>query len=154
MAGVGHRRPAADVWHFVGEGEAREMGEALARGGFTMEEFLKQMRMIRKLGPLEKVLGMVPGMGGMMKSLGSRDIEGELARKEAIVNSMTRQERRKPKILNGSRRSRIAAGSGTTVTDVNRFLKEFGMMEKMMRRLGRGGAGAGLLKGLTGQTFS
>ena len=138
----------------VDAGDAEEMGKSLMKGSFTMEDFLKQMRMIKKLGPLDKVLGLMPGMGGMMKALKSKDLDGELRRKEAIVNSMTRQERHKPKILNGSRRSRIARGSGMTVTDVNRFLKEFQMMEKMMRKLGRGGKAGNLLKGLTGQPFS
>lgn len=134
--------------------DAKELGEAFTRGQFTMEGFLKQMRMIKKLGPLDKLLGLMPGMGGMMKSLESVDVEGELRRKEAIVSSMTRQERRKPRILNGSRRSRIAAGAGVGVSDVNRFLKEFQAMEKMMKRLGSGGLSGGLLKGLTERPFS
>jgi len=134
--------------------EACEMGEAIRKGQFTMEEFLKQMRMIRKLGPLDKILGLMPGMGGMMERLDSVDVDGELRRKEAIVSSMTREERKKPKILNGSRRNRIAAGAGVKVSDINRFMKEFEAMERMMRRIGRGGLPRGLLKGLTGQPFS
>jgi signal recognition particle subunit SRP54 len=138
----------------VDASEAEEMGEALMKGQFTMEEFLRQMRMIKRLGPLEKVLGLMPGMGGMLKKLDSVDMDRELRRKEAIVSSMTRQERKKPKILNGSRRSRIATGAGVKVADVNRFMKEFDAMERMMRRMGRGGLPKGLLKGLTGQPFS
>lgn len=134
--------------------DAEELGEALKKGQFTMEDFLKQMRMIKKLGPLDKLLGLMPGMGGIMEKLDTVDVEGELRRKEAIVSSMTRQERKKPKILNGSRRSRIAAGAGVRVTDVNRFMKEFDAMERMMKRMGRGGLSKGLLKGLTGQPFS
>ncbi len=130
--------------------DVEEMGDAFQRGRFTMEEFLKQVRMIKKLGPLDKFLGLMPGMGSIMKSLDPEDLSRELRRKEAIVGSMTRQERRKPRILNGSRRSRIAAGAGVAVSDVNRFLKEFETMEKMMGRLRSGG----LLKGLTGQPFS
>jgi len=126
------------------------VGEAFQRGRFTMDEFLKQMRMIKKLGPLDKFLGLMPGMGGLMKSLDPEDLARQLRRKEAIVGSMTREERHKPGILNGSRRSRIAAGAGVEVSDVNRFLKEFEAMGKMMKRLGSGG----LLKSLTGQPFS
>jgi signal recognition particle subunit SRP54 len=138
----------------VDASEAEGIGEALRKGQFTMEDFLKQMKMIKKLGPLDKILGLMPRMGGIMKKLDSVDVEGELKRKEAIVSSMTRQERKKPKILNGSRRSRIATGAGVKVTDVNRFMKEFDTMERMMRRVGRGGLPKGLLKGLTGQPFS
>ncbi len=134
--------------------DAEEMGQALAQGRFTMEEFLKQMKMIKKLGPLEKIMGLMPGMGGLMKSLDKVDLDRELGRKEAIVRSMTLEERKKPVILNGSRRGRIARGAGVTVTEVNRFLKEFAAMEKMMKRIGRRGLAGGLLKGLTDRPLS
>ena len=138
----------------VEEAEAKAMGEKLMKGGFTLEDFLGQIKMMRRMGPLEKLIGMVPGMGGMKLDLKPEEMERELRWKEAIVFSMTRQERSNPRILNGSRRKRIAAGAGRSVADVNRFIKEFEAMEKMMKRLSGGGKFKNLLKGLTPQAFS
>lgn len=137
----------------VEEAEAREFGEEILKGGFTLEDFLKQLKMMRKLGPLEKIMGMMPGMGKLTEGAKPEDLERELRRKEAMVLSMTRQERRNPRILNGSRRKRIAAGAGMDVSALNRFLKEFEMMGKMMKRFTKGGMGK-IFKGLTPQAFS
>lgn len=138
----------------IEEGEARELGKALLKKGFTLDDFLKQIKMMKKLGPLEKIMGMLPGMGGAVKNLNPEEIEREIRMKEAIVLSMTPQERANPRILNGSRRKRIACGAGRAVSDVNRFIKEFEAMEKMMKKFSGGGMMKNLLKGLTPQAFS
>jgi signal recognition particle subunit SRP54 len=127
-------------------GEAKQMAEKVMRSEFTLEDFRKQLGQMKKLGPLEKVMGMLPGMGKFTDQVDPKDMERELKRKEAILNSMTLQERRhSTKILNGSRRLRIAKGSGTQVSEVNRLLKEFEQMQKMMKKFGKLG-----LKGLRG----
>ncbi|HPQ81791.1 MAG TPA: signal recognition particle protein, partial [bacterium] len=138
----------------MGEGEAREMGEAIFKKNFTLEDFLKQIKMMKRLGPMEKIVGMLPGVGGHLKDMKPDDIEREIRLKEAIVLSMTSQERANPRILNGSRRKRIAAGAGREVSDVNRFIKEFEAMERMMKKFSGGGKMKKLLKGLTTQAFS
>ena len=105
---------------------------------FTLEDFLQQMRQVRKMGPLSGVLGMLPGMGAM-KQLKNADIdEGELDRVEAIILSMTPAERANPGMINGSRRKRIANGSGTRVQNVNALVKQFDQMRKMMRSMASG----------------
>ena len=113
----------------------RERAEEMLReGSFTLEDFLETFAQVRKMGPLQNVLGMMPGMP---KELKNADIdEREINRVEAIIRSMTLEERRKPEIINGSRRNRIANGSGTTVADVNRLVKQFSEMQKMMKRMG------------------
>lgn len=139
----------------VEERDAAELTAALSKKGFTFDDFLKQLRMMRKMGPLEKLMGMMPGgMGRAMKEVDPATLERELTRKEAIVLAMTRQERSNPRLLNGSRRRRIALGAGVDVAAVNRFLKEFEAMEKMLKRFSRGGLMKNLLKGLTPQAFS
>ncbi|HCU24894.1 MAG TPA: signal recognition particle protein [Deltaproteobacteria bacterium] len=125
--------------------EAKAMAQKVMRSEFNLEDFRKQLGQMKKLGPVEKVLGMIPGMGRLSDQVDPKDMERELKRKEAILNSMTLQERRNAKILNGSRRLRIAKGSGTQVSEVNRLLKEFEQMQKMMKRFGKFG-----LKGLRG----
>ena len=100
------------------------------------------MRQIKKLGPLEDIMGMIPGLGKMKGMKALRPDEGQVVRLEAIINSMTTEERRAPRIINGSRRLRIAKGSGTTVQDVNRLLKQFAMTKKMIKQFNkRGGKG-------------
>jgi signal recognition particle subunit SRP54 len=132
------------------EEEARKAEEAVLSGDFTLEDFLEQMQQIKKMGSLQSLLGMIPGLGGQLKDL---DIDDrELGRVEAVIRSMTAAERRDPKgVLNGSRRRRIAAGSGTTVTDVNQLVKRFleaqKMMRSMMKMAGTGGPGAKRSKG-------
>ncbi|HIP70626.1 MAG TPA: signal recognition particle protein, partial [Anaerolineae bacterium] len=130
--------------------EAAKAGERLMAGDFNLEDFLNQMQQIKKMGPLGSLLEMMPGMGKMAKDLDMTQAEGELKRIEAIIQSMTPQERRKPKILKASRKRRIAAGSGTTVQEVNALLKQFREMQKMMKQL-RKGRGRGLANLLGGR---
>jgi signal recognition particle subunit SRP54 len=118
----------------------RESAEKLARKiktqEFTLEDFLDQLHQVKKMGPISQIMEMVPGMRGRIPA-GTEVDEKSLVKVEAIIRSMTLEERRKPHILNGSRRKRIAAGSGTRVEDVNRLLKDFQMMQTMMKRMGR-----------------
>jgi len=111
-----------------------EMQQKIADQSLNLEDFLSQLQQLKRLGPLENLLGMLPGMGNM-KGLSLGD--SELKRVEAVVQSMTREERRRPEILNASRRARIARGSGTTVAEVNDLLKQFGMMKRMMKDMGK-----------------
>lgn len=120
---------------------ADEMARKLAEGeDFTFDDFLTQMQGLRKMGSMKKMLGMLPGMAGMRDELENFD-EREIDRIEAIVRSMTPLERRAPKVLNGSRRARIARGSGVTVTDVNQLIERFGEAQKVMRALRDGNLG-------------
>jgi signal recognition particle subunit SRP54 len=119
--------------------EAEELERKIRKQQFTLDDFLKQMRQVRRMGPLSNVLGMLPGMGGAMKELrGATMDEGELDRLEAIILSMTPQERVRPEIIKGSRRKRIARGAGTTVQAVNQLTKQFGQMQKLMKQLAEG----------------
>jgi signal recognition particle subunit SRP54 len=119
------------------EADAQAMERKLRKNEFGLDDFLDQMKMVRKMGPLTSILGMIPGLAGHQLQNMKVD-ERELDRIQAIVLSMTPQERRKPEIVNGSRRLRIARGSGTNVQQVNRLIKQFGQMRKMMRQVGRG----------------
>ena len=128
----------------IDEEEAREMAKKMAKNNFTLDDFLKQMNQVRKLGPLQTIIGMLPGMGQIKDQLKDLDLNSkEVRRIEAIITSMTAAERENPSILNGSRRKRIALGSGTQVQDVNRLLKQFEEARKMMKRMQglRGGKG-------------
>ena len=119
------------------EEEARELERKLRRNEFGLDDFLEQMRMMRKLGPLSSILGMIPGFGGhQLQSL--KIDERELDRIQAIILSMTPEERRRPELIKGSRRLRIARGSGANVQQVNRLVKQFDQMRKVMRQVGRG----------------
>ena len=118
------------------EHQAAKLEEKLRKSQFTLEDFLEQLRQIKNMGPLDQVLSMVPGMNRL--PAGAQVDEGALMRIEAIIQSMTKQERSKPAILNGSRRRRIALGSGTTVQEVNRLLKQFDEMQKMMKKFTKG----------------
>jgi len=120
----------------VEEDEQTAMEARLRAGQFTFDDFLQAQRMLRKMGPLQGVLKMIPGMGAQLKDV---DVdEGKLRRAEAIVLSMTPQERRMPHVIDGSRRRRIAAGSGTTIQEVNQLLGARKQMEKMMKQIGKG----------------
>jgi signal recognition particle subunit SRP54 len=122
----------------VDEDEAEALQEKMRRDQFTLEDFLKQMKQVRKMGPLSGILGMLPGMGAM-KQLKNADVdERELDRVEAIILSMTPRERANPGLINGSRRKRIAAGSGTKVTQVNNLVKQFDQMKVMMKAMANG----------------
>ena len=121
--------------------QAQVAAEKLTTGKFTLEDFLEQMQQIKKMGPLQNLVGMLPGIP---KELKKAEIDDrEIARVEAIIKSMTPEERRDPSIMNGSRRLRVANGSGVTTSDVNALLKQFKEMQKMMRMLGRGGRKGG-----------
>ncbi len=134
--------------------EAQKAGERLMSGQFDLEDFLSQMQQIKRLGPLGKIMDMIPGMGKMSKDVDMSQAEGELKRIEAIIQSMTVQERRNPKIIKASRKRRIAGGSGTTVQDVNVLLKQFKDMQRMMKQLRKGGRrGPGGLGSLFGAGF-
>jgi signal recognition particle subunit SRP54 len=116
--------------------EVAERGaKKLLEGKFNLEDFLEQLQQIRKMGPLSKVLEMIPGMGQINQAISEEDMEKQLKRTQAIINSMTIKERRNPKILNGSRKKRVARGSGTTVQEVNQLLSQFRQMQKMMKQL-------------------
>jgi signal recognition particle subunit SRP54 len=120
------------------EEEARAVAEKIATDSFTLDDFLKQMQQLRKMGSIKGMLGMLPGAKGMREQLENFD-EREIVRTEAIIQSMTPQERALPKLLNGSRRLRIARGSGMTVTDVNQLVQRFEQASKMMRTVAKGG---------------
>jgi signal recognition particle subunit SRP54 len=120
------------------EAEAMKVAEKLATEQFTLEDFLDQLQQMKKMGSMKKMLGMLPGMGQMKQQLDNFD-EREIDRTEAIIRSMTPGERRNPKVLNGSRRLRIAKGSGMTVTDVNQLVQRFDQAAKMMKTVARGG---------------
>jgi signal recognition particle subunit SRP54 len=118
--------------------QAEKMTSKFASGeDFSLEDFLEQMQMIRKLGPIKNLLGMMPGMGQMRQQIDDID-DRDLDRVGGIINSMTPEERRTPKIINGSRRARIARGSGVSVTEVNNLVTRFFDAQKMMRQMAGG----------------
>ncbi|HDK36267.1 MAG TPA: signal recognition particle protein [Bacteroidetes bacterium] len=122
----------------VSEEESRRMEEAIRKKRLTFDDFLQQLRQIKKMGPLEQIIGMIPGLGA--SPLGKTNVdEKALVKVEAIIQSMTREERRNPRLLNGNRKRRIARGSGTTVQDVNRLISQFNQMQKLMKRFSKGG---------------
>lgn len=115
--------------------KAQELEEKLRQNEFTLEDFLEQMDQVRNMGPLDQILGMIPGFAGAGQLKNLQVDEKQLDHIEAIINSMTPEERRKPEIINGSRRRRIARGSGTSIQEVNRLLKQFKQTKKMMKQL-------------------
>ena len=123
----------------IDEQEAIEMAKKMRSNDFTLEDFLAQMQQIKKMGPLKDLLGMLPGIPGVgkldMDALGGVDPQKEMAKTEAIIQSMTKEERQNPSILNGPRKKRIAAGCGRSIADVNRLLKQFEEMKKMMKQM-------------------
>jgi signal recognition particle subunit SRP54 len=121
--------------------EAEAQGKKLMSGKFTFEDFLQQMQMIKKMGPLSSLIGMIPGMNKQLQGANMNDLDDKaLGRVEAMITSMTLAERRNPKLLqNPSRARRIARGSGSTQQDVQKLVKQFGEMQKMMRQMGKGG---------------
>ena len=144
---VGLVERAAQV---INQEEAEAQAKKMLKGQFTLEDMANQIGQLRKMGDLKGLMGMLPGMGKMKKQIAGADIdEKKIARQEAIIRSMTPRERKNPKIINGSRRKRIAAGSGVSVSDVNRLLKQFTMMSKMMKKMGKMG-GKGGFPGLPG----
>ena len=132
--------------------DAEKLERKLRSNDFTLEDFRDQLRTIRKMGPLESILGMIPGLGNLKQLADQKPDEKTLNRVEAIISSMTPQERRRHDVINGSRRKRIAKGSGTSVEEVNRLLKQFVQMRKMLKQLGAMGGGKrggmmGMLRG-------
>jgi signal recognition particle subunit SRP54 len=140
----------------VSQEDAEKLERKIRMNEFTLEDFRDQLRTIKKMGPIEQILGMLPGMGNLKELTAGREQvdEKQLGRVEAIINSMTAQERRNHQLLNGSRRKRIARGSGTSVEEINRLLKQFVQMQKMLKQLGGmvGGKkkmrGLGMMKGM------
>jgi signal recognition particle subunit SRP54 len=130
--------------------DARRAAEKMAKGKFDLGDFLSQLRQMQKMGGLSGLMGLMPGMGKIKGAMQNANIDDNiLKRQEAIILSMTLQEREEPEVLNASRRKRIAAGSGTTVQDVNRLLKQFQDMQTMMKRMAKLG-GKGMMRGLAG----
>lgn len=120
----------------IDQDDAAKMEQALRRDGFTLEQFRDQLKMVKKMGSMESMLQMIPGAGKALKKAGGMQLpDKELKKVEAIINSMTSQERRNHKVLNGSRRQRIARGSGTSVQDVNQLVKKFTEAQKMMKKM-------------------
>jgi signal recognition particle subunit SRP54 len=120
------------------EKQAAKMAEKLRKNSFTLEDMLDQMEQVQKMGPMGQLLEMIPGLGGMAKQAQDAVDRGDLKRVQAIIRSMTPEERRDPNILNGSRRRRIANGSGTRLQDVNAIVKQFSELQKMMKQLSGG----------------
>ena len=130
------------------EKQAERLAEKLRRNSFTLEDFLDQMQQMKKIGPVGQLLEMIPGMGGLAREAQSAVDRGELKRVEAIIQSMTREEREDPTILNASRRRRIARGSGTSLPDVNRLIKQFAEMQKLMKQVSGSAGRRAALPGL------
>jgi signal recognition particle subunit SRP54 len=130
--------------------DPKNLQKRIKDGNLTLEDFLDQMRQVRKMGPVSQLLGMVPGFKNATRGKDIQVDEDKLGRVEAIIQSMTPQERRRPETINGSRRRRIAAGSGTSVQEVNQLLSQFKQMQKLMKQIGKGAIPAGLTDGLAG----
>ncbi len=177
FAGVGEKSDALEVFHpdrvaqrILGMGDvmsliertqsaydekqAKKMAKKIKKADFSLDDFRDQMKMMRQMGDMKELLGMIPGMAQAMKKMGNQgpDPDKEMRRIEAMLNSMTPQERANPDILNGSRRKRVALGSGTQVSDLNSFLKRFRDARKMMKRMSKMGPGglAQMMRGMPG----
>ncbi len=118
--------------------EAERLQRKMLRNEFTLEDFLQQMQQVKRIGPLGQILDMLPGMSRLTKELDMSKADQEFRKIEAIIRSMTPQERRNPRLLNASRKRRIAAGSGTQVQDINALLKQFRQMQRLMQQIGKG----------------
>ena len=141
-----------EVERKVDREQAAKIATKLKTGkGFDLADFRDQLRQMKGMGGLSGLVDKLPGMGNLPAEVKAQVNDRELLHVEAIINSMTPQERRHPGVINGSRRKRIAAGSGTQVQDVNRLLKQFTQMQKMMKRMGKKGGLAGLLRGMRGR---
>ncbi len=131
----------------ISEDEAKKAAEKMGKGDFSLEDFREQMKLVNRMGSISSVFKMMPGLGQFKEQLDQVDTEKEMKRIEAMMSSMTPQERRNPDVIDGSRRKRIAGGSGVAVADLNSFLKRFFDARKMMKQLGKM---SGLMKGLGG----
>jgi signal recognition particle subunit SRP54 len=131
----------------VDKAEAEKVAKKALKGGFDLEDLESQLSQVRGMGNLDGLLGMIPGIGKMKKQMAQANIDDKaIAHQQAIIRSMTPKERRNPKLLNAKRRKRIAAGSGTSVPEVNRLLKQFKQMSSMMKKMGKLGK-KGLMPG-------
>jgi signal recognition particle subunit SRP54 len=126
----------------IDQAQAEKMAEKFRKADFNLEDFLAQLQQVKKLGSMESILGMMPGMSGVKIGDGA---EKQMGRTEAIIKSMTVKERRNPSLLNGTRRMRIAKGAGVKVVDVNQLLKQFQQIQKMMKMM-KGGGGRKLMR--------
>jgi len=135
----------------ITQDEASDLEEKLRKNQFTLDDFRTQLKTLRRMGPLESVLGMLPGMGNLKQLADNKPDEKQLGRVEAIISSMTPAERRNESLLNGSRRKRIAKGSGTSVEDVNRLVKQFTEMKKVLQMMGGMQGMKGMMKGPGGR---
>ncbi|HEY3523781.1 MAG TPA: signal recognition particle protein [Candidatus Limnocylindrales bacterium] len=131
--------------------QAAKLEEKLRKASFTLEDMLEQLQQVQRMGPIGQVVSMIPGMGGLARQAQDAADNGELGRVEAIIRSMTPRERRDPNVINGSRRRRIAAGSGTSLPDVNRLIKQFGEMQKLMKQLSGGGRRTAAMRTMIGR---
>jgi signal recognition particle subunit SRP54 len=133
-------------------GSAEKLANKLKKGkGFDLEDFQEQLRQMGKMGGIGSLMEKMPGMSNIPAAAKQQVNDKELAKLEAIINSMTKKERQKPEIIKGSRKKRIAAGSGTQIQDVNRLLKQFSQMQKMMKKMGSKGGMAKMMRGLGGK---
>jgi signal recognition particle subunit SRP54 len=171
FAGLGEKLDALEVFHpdrlasrILGMGDvlsliekaqqnydqtkAKELERKLKKNEFTIEDFGEQLKTIRKMGSLGELLGMIPGLKKIAGQADSEEAKRELVRIQAIIDSMTRQERNNHLVLNGKRRMRIASGSGTSVQEVNRFVKQFEQTRKMMKKITRAGGGRAMMRGI------
>jgi signal recognition particle subunit SRP54 len=132
--------------------KAEKLARKLKKGkGFTLEDFKEQLQQMQKMGGLGSMLDKLPGMSSMPQNIDAEKGNREFTKLEAIINSMTAVERRKPDVINGSRKRRIASGSGTQIQDVNRLLKQFNQMQKMMKRMTKKGGMTKMLRGMGGK---
>ena len=137
--------------HKVDRDKAEKLATKLKKGkGFDLEDFREQLQQMKNMGGVSNLLDKLPGVANLPKGVAEKVNDGELVRLEAIINSMTPQERRFPDLIKGSRKRRIASGSGTQVQDVNRLLKQFAQMQKMMKRMRKKGAFANMMRGMKG----
>jgi signal recognition particle subunit SRP54 len=171
FAGIGEKIDALEVFHpdrlasrILGMGDmlsliekaqqnydqakAKELERKLKKNEFTVEDFAEQLKTIRRMGSLGDLIGMIPGLKKLAGAADSEEAQREMVRIQAIIDSMTRQERQNHLILNGKRRARIATGSGTSVQDVNRFIKQFDQTRKMMKKFTRVGGGRPMMRGM------
>jgi signal recognition particle subunit SRP54 len=131
--------------------KAEKIAAKMKKGSFDMDDLAEQLKQMKKLGGMQGVLSMLPGVGKVKEQLGAAGLDDRiLTRQEAIISSMTKRERRDPDVINGSRRKRIAAGSGTEVSEVNKLLKMHRQMSDMMKKMGKGGRAMQGLAGMFG----
>ena len=144
ILGMGDIRRWSEVRRVVDEENQEELERKMLEGQFTLDDFREQLEKMAKPGLMQKMIGLMPGMGEAMKVVQNEDTEGGMRRMVGIINSMTREERRNPKIIDQSRRQRIAAGAGVQPQEVNQLVKQFDMMAPLMKNLAGKGLGGRL----------